>query len=88
MGSAEGAEFDFIVVGAGAAGCLLASRLARSKKRPSVLLVEAGGKNESLLIRIDAERWLHRMNPGQNWNYETVPQKHLDGLKVSYDRGR
>ena len=88
MGSASPEHFDFIVAGAGAAGCLLASRLARSKKRPSVLLLEAGGKNESHLLRIDAERWLTRMNPAMNWGYQTVPQKNLDGLLISYDRGR
>lgn len=87
MGSTSDTEFDFIIVGAGAAGCLLASRLARSSKRPSVLLVEAGGKNDSPQKRIDAERWIHRMNPGQNWGYQTVPQKHLDGSVIPYDRG-
>ena len=88
MGSACPEHFDFIVVGAGAAGCLLASRLARSKKQPNVLLLEAGGKNESQLLRIDAERWLTRMNPAMSWGYQTIPQKSLDGLVVPYDRGR
>ena len=88
MGSAKHNEYEFIIVGAGASGSLLASRLAGSKKRPSVLLVEAGGKNDRWSDRIDAERWLHRMNPLQAWGYETTPQKNLDGRIISYDRGK
>ncbi len=81
-------KYDFVVVGAGAAGAILAWRLAYSKQRPSVLLVEAGGKNDSKDIRVDAERWLHRMNPGQNWGYKTVPIKGFDGSIIDYDRGK
>lgn len=73
---------------AGPAGATLASRLARSAAHPLVLLVEAGGPNNAKSITIDAERWLTRMNPDQNWGYETVPQDHLDGLVVGYDRGK
>ena len=87
-GSAKPEIFDFIVVGAGTAGALLASRLARSKKQPSVLLVEAGGKNDSKAVRADAERWLHRMVPGMNWGYNTIPLEGLDGRVISYDRGK
>ena len=81
-------KFDFIVVGAGPAGAILASRLARSRKHPSVLLVEAGGKNDSKAVRADAERWIHRRVPGMNWGYQTAPIKGFDGKVVSYDRGR
>lgn len=81
-------RFDFIVVGAGAAGAVLASRLARSKQRPSVLLVEAGGENASKDVRADAERWVHRMNPSQNWGYKTTPIKGFDGNIIDYDRGK
>lgn len=81
-------RYDFIVVGAGAAGAILASRLAKSSKRPLVLLVEAGGKNDSMAIRADAERWLHRMNPDLNWGYKTAPIKGFDGSVIDYDRGK
>ncbi|OCT48401.1 glucose-methanol-choline (gmc) oxidoreductase [Cladophialophora carrionii] len=81
-------RFDFIVVGAGPAGAVLASRLARSNRKPSVLLVEAGGKNDSKAVRADAERWLHRMVPGMNWGYQTAPVKGFDGRVISYDRGK
>jgi choline dehydrogenase-like flavoprotein len=88
MGSMVPDKVDFIVVGAGPAGAILASRLARSRKQPSVLLVEAGGKNDSKAARADAERWLHRMLPGLNWGYQTAPVKGFDGRVISYDRGK
>ena len=83
-------SFDFIVVGAGASGCTLATRIAESSKKPKVLLVEAGGKNDTQGWRVDAERWLHRFNPTLAWGagYETVPQKDLNGQKILYDRGK
>lgn len=73
---------------AGPAGATLASRLARSAAHPSILLIEAGGPNDSRSITIVAERWLHRFNPDQNWSYQTVPQEHLGGLVMPYDRGK
>lgn len=88
MTSTSPDRFDFIVVGAGAAGAVLASRIAKSKKRPSVLLVEAGGDNSSKDVRADAERWIHRMNPALNWGYKTTPIKGFDNNIIDYDRGK
>ena len=88
MGSLGPERYDFIVVGAGPAGSTLAIRLATSAKRPHVLLVEAGGKNDNKDWRIDAERWLHRTQPAMAWGYKTVPQTSLNGQELSYDRGK
>ena len=86
--SMAASEFDFIVVGSGPAGASVAWRLANSKKAPSILLVEAGGLNSNIDWRVDAERWVSRFNPELNYNYITVPQKHVDNRQISYDRGR
>lgn len=81
-------SFDFIIVGAGAGGALLAARLANTANQPSVLLVEAGGKNDSPGLRADAERWYHLRHPGVNWNYQSEPVEGLNNRRIGYDRGK
>lgn len=88
MGSISPSKHHFIIVGAGPAGSILATRLANSKQKPDVLLVEAGGENDASTGRIDAERWIHLMNPERNWGYKTAPQKNLDDRVIGYDRGK
>lgn len=86
-------NFDFIIVGAGPAGCMLATRLARSRSRPSVLLLEAGtsdGSDEE--SRIPAERFFHWLSAkakrsSTTWPYKTIPQPHLDDREIPYTRG-
>lgn len=81
-------EYDFIIVGAGPAGCVLASRLASSSSRPQVLLVEAGGDNSALTNRIDADRYIHQLIPEQNWASMSIPQKHLNDRCLSIRHGK
>ncbi|KAE8443347.1 hypothetical protein EG329_001990 [Mollisiaceae sp. DMI_Dod_QoI] len=82
-------EYDFIVVGAGASGCVIAARLAQSPKKPSVLLLEAGGKNEDASYLVPADRFtLAFKEPSLNWGYKTVPQNHLKGQQIDYSRGK
>ncbi|KAI1462283.1 GMC oxidoreductase [Annulohypoxylon moriforme] len=79
--------YDFVVVGSGPAGSSIASSLANSAKKPKVLLVEAGGKNEDKDLRVDGQRYLTFQNKGMNWGYKTVPQEHCAGRELDYSRG-
>ncbi|KAI2473843.1 GMC oxidoreductase [Annulohypoxylon bovei var. microspora] len=79
--------YDFVIVGSGPAGSAVAASLAQSAKRPKVLLVEAGGKNDDKNLRVDGQRWLTFQNKAMNWGYKTVPQEHCAGRELDYSRG-
>lgn len=79
--------YDFVVVGSGPAGSAVAAGLARSAKKPSILLIEAGGSNEDHKLRVDGQRWQTFMNKDMNWNYQTVPQEHAHNRVLDYSRG-
>ncbi len=81
------AEFDFIVVGAGSAGCVLANRLSEDG-RNTVLLLEAGGRDSNPLIRVPMLAGLVYFWKSINWNYQTAPQKGLAGRAIAWPRGR
>lgn len=81
-------HYDFIIVGAGASGCTLAWRLANTRAKPSILLIEAGGPNADFGSRADGDRWTTMFNPSMNWGFKTIPQEHLNNRALTYDRGR
>jgi choline dehydrogenase-like flavoprotein len=74
----------------GASGCVVASRLAHSPSKPSVLLLEAGGSNDSIDHLTGAERFKVAFSPNSplNWGYKTVPQEQLSGQQIDYARGK
>jgi choline dehydrogenase-like flavoprotein len=79
--------FDFVVVGAGTAGCVLAARLSEDS-RCRVCLIEAGGDGRSRYVDIPGAIALAQRSEALNWRFETVPQPHLDGRRIPVPRGR
>ena len=81
------AEYDYIIVGAGSAGCVLANRLSEDPD-VSVLLLEAGPADRSWTIHMPAALTYNLRHTRYNWHYETEPQAHLDGRRLYWPRGR
>jgi choline dehydrogenase len=80
-------EFDYIIVGAGTAGCVLANRLTR-KPDVHVLLIEAGGKDDYLWIHIPVGYLYCIGNPRTDWLFRTEPDPGLAGRALIYPRGK
>ena len=85
MSDAE--AFDFVVVGAGTAGCAVASRLSESG-RHTVLLLEAGGKDRNPWIRVPLGTGKVFNDPKLNWGYESEPEPALGGRVLYQPRGK
>jgi choline dehydrogenase len=80
-------EFDVIIVGAGTAGCLLANRLS-ADPACSVALLEAGGRDDYLWIRVPVGYLYCIGNPRTDWCFMTEPETGLNGRAIRYPRGR
>lgn len=81
-------EYDYIVVGAGTAGCVLATRLSADPET-TVLLVEAGpAADRNLLVRLPLGVGLLPNRTDLSWNYQTEPEPELDGRRIDVPRGR
>ncbi|MBM3488962.1 MAG: choline dehydrogenase [Alphaproteobacteria bacterium] len=79
--------FDYVVVGAGPAGCVLANRLSADPD-VSVLLLEAGGKDDYFWIHIPVGYLFTMNNPRTDWCFKTQPEAALNGRALNYPRGR
>ncbi|CAN0580923.1 unnamed protein product, partial [Ectocarpus sp. 12 AP-2014] len=80
-------NFDYIIVGAGTAGCLLANRLSANPNN-KVLLIEAGGRDNYHWIHIPVGYLYCINNPRTDWLFRTEPDKGLNGRSLIYPRGK
>jgi choline dehydrogenase len=80
-------DFDYIIVGAGTSGCLLANRLSADPKN-RVLLLEAGGKDNYFWIRVPVGYLFTMNNPRTDWCFSTEASTGLNGRSLNYPRGK
>ena len=79
--------YDYIIVGAGSAGCILADRLSASGEH-RVLLMEAGGEDKSFWFKLPVGYIKSYFNPQTNWMFYSTPQTHLGGRSLYAPRGK
>ncbi len=80
-------EFDYIIIGAGSAGCVLANRLT-SIASNKVLLVEAGGKDSYPWIHIPVGYYKTMNNQKTDWGFKTEPDESMNNRSINYPRGK
>jgi len=80
-------QADFIIIGGGSAGCVLANRLSEDP-RTSVILIEAGGQDRNPLIHIPAGYIKTMVNPSINWMFKSEPEPNTHGRAIDFPRGK
>lgn len=87
MPQVETKTYDYIVIGAGSAGCVLAARLSEDPDA-RVLVLEAGGKDDHLYLRMPLGFLRAMLNPRFNWGYMSEPEPHLNHRPIFLPRGK
>ncbi|MCU8032787.1 MAG: choline dehydrogenase [Shewanella sp.] len=85
--SLEQKYYNYIIVGAGSAGCVLANRLSKDPKN-EVLLLETGGSDKSIFIQMPTALSIPMNSPKYAWQFETEPEPYLDNRKMHCPRGK
>ena len=79
--------YDYVIVGAGSAGCVLANRLSEAAQN-SVLLLEYGGSDRSVFVQMPSALAIPMNKSAYNWFYHTEPEPHLGGRSLHTPRGK
>jgi choline dehydrogenase len=79
--------FDYVIIGAGSAGCVLANRLSEDGKH-TVLVLEAGGGDSSIFIQMPTALSIPMGMETYNWGYHTEPEPHMNGRRMDVPRGK
>ena len=79
--------FDYIIVGAGSAGCVLANRLGQDLQT-KILVIEAGGSSDTVIVNMPSALSIPMNTKRFNWGFTTVPEPHLDGRVMNLPRGK
>ena len=87
MNLGSGTYFDYIIIGAGSAGCVLANRLTDNSK-DTVLVLEAGGRDNNWLIHMPYAVGKIWKNPKFNWSYNSEPEPNLGNRVLFHPRGK
>ena len=83
----EAYDYDYVIAGAGSAGCVLADRLTEDG-RSTVLVLECGGSDRSLVIQMPAALSIPMNSKTYDWGYSTEPEPHLGGRRLHCPRGK
>src|SRR5882672_8765082 len=82
-----GAEFDYVIVGAGSSGCVLANRLS-ADGRTTVAMLEAGPRDSSFWIHLPIGYGRTMWDPKVNWKFQTEPEPNMAGRQIYWPRGK
>jgi choline dehydrogenase len=80
--------WDYVVIGAGAAGCVVAGRLSEMLPDARIALIEAGRERLGITTKVPGIAFIASTFPRQNWNYQTEPVPALNGRRLSWFQGR